>query len=179
MKRFLITGLPRMRSAWLAALFSSDRVRCFHDAAQFGLSVPAMLTAVAESDAEVTGLIDPGAAVIYPRLAWELFCESPIFIVRRNQDDARGSFEKFLGMSLPNWDVGLTNYEWLINGPPNGLNKFNWVDYESLDDFEVVSWMHQTCTGRLLDRHRFDLFNTLKIEQHYSKVMAMLGLAVR
>lgn len=170
-QRFLITGFPRMRSAWLAALFSSDLVHCFHDAAHHG-SVTGMLNEVVKSTSQIVGLCDPSAACVYPQLAIKLFAESPIVIVRREADDAKQALETWAGMEMKNWHELGANYDWFARSAAHAC----WIDYADLDDYFVVSELYRHCTGLLLDKHRFDLFNTLKIEQHREKAILASGI---
>lgn len=165
MRRFLITGLPRIRSAWLAALFSDREVSCFHDGIHHG-GVDGLLAKVDASEAAFTGLIDPAAACVYPRQALAMFGQSPIVVVMRDPADCRNGFERWFGRELANWDEMVKNLEWFMQ---EHARKFYAIDYASLDDHAAVSEMFKICTGLTLDRHRFDLFNTLKIEQHHGK----------
>lgn len=165
MRRFLITGLPRMRSAWLAALFSSDQVRCFHDAVHHG-GVERMLAELQSTNAPVLGLIDPAAATVYPRDALAIFSDDPVVVVFRDEEESRIGLERWFGQRLVGWDGLLKNREWFLH---ELSGKFYAIDYAHLDDYDAVAEMYHICTGLPLDRHRFDLFNTLKIEQHHAK----------
>lgn len=165
MKRFLVTGLPRMRSAWLAALFSSDQVQCFHDAIHHG-GVDRMLADISASKAQIVGLLDPSAASVYPRDALAIFGNDPIVVVFRDERECRTGLEKWMGQYLTHWDELVKHCQWFLKAVDR---KFYAIEYATLDDYEAVAEMYRICTGLTLDRHRFDLFNTLKIEQHYGK----------
>jgi hypothetical protein len=165
MKRFLITGLPRIRSAWLAALFSGDKVQCFHDAIHHG-GVDRMLETIEQSTAPVVGLIDPGAASVYPRDALAVFGSSTIIMVFRNEEESRAGLARWFGKDLTHWDDLVKNHGWFMT---QATKQFYAIDYVSLDDYAAVAEVYRICTGMTLDKHRFDLFNTLKIEQHYGK----------
>lgn len=167
--KFLITGYPRMRSAWLAALFSSDRVLCFHDGAHHGGVAQLLHSVGIAKDHEAVGLFDPCAACVYPRKALELFNGHQIVVVRRDESDSRRALEAWCGHSLPNWGELRANYQHFTDVAPRSLE---WIDFEALDDFTAVSNLYRICTGGLsLDRRRFDLFNTLRIDQHRDKAI--------
>lgn len=171
--RFLITGLPRIRSAWMAALFSSDRVRCFHDAVHHG-GVEKMLEQIQSCSAPIVGLIDPSAASVYPRSVLAMFDRCPIILINRHEEDCRTGLEKWTGWKLGHWDDVVAAHKWFLEqlGP-----RLVWVDYDDLDDFDTVAEIYRVCTGLQLDKDRFDLFNTLKIEQHFGKAeVALLAL---
>lgn len=163
--KFLITGLPRIRSAWLAALFSTDNVRCFHDPVHHG-GPDRMMDAFLACQLAHVGICDPAAACAYPELALRVFHNHPIILIRRDEDDCRAGLENWIGAKLTHWDEILKNYRWFLNHP---TRHFMWIRYEDLDNFEVVSQLFLLCTGQKLDIDRFALFNTLKIEQHYEK----------
>lgn len=172
MKRFLITGLPRIRSAWLAALFSGPGVECYHDAIHHG-GVDKMLEAITRSKAPYVGLIDPSAASVYPRDALAVFEKWPIVMVFRNEEDCRTGLANWVGSTLTNWGALVNNHEWFLGQVESRVYA---VEYDSLDSHGVVAEIYRCCTGLVLDKHRFDLFNTLKIEQHYGKAARAASL---
>lgn len=163
-----------MRSAWLAALFSSDQVQCFHDAIHHG-GVDRMLETITQSSAKIVGLIDPAAASVYPRDALAIFGNDPIVVVFREEQACRDGLTKWFGKELTHWDDLLKHLEWFLQKTDR---KFYAIDYDSLDDYVAVAEVYRICTGLELDKHRFDLFNTLKIEQHYGKA-AQAAAALR
>ncbi len=170
--RFLITGLPRMRSAWLAALFSSDAVRCFHDAVHHG-GINKMLELIKNCKSPHVGLCDPAAACVYPRLALESFQNDRIIVVRRHEEDCQLGLERWAHAPMSCWDELVENHRWFRD---QAGDRFLWVEYEDLDNFGTVSEVFRLCTGLALDKERFDLFNTLQIEQHYAKAASAAAL---
>jgi hypothetical protein len=166
--RFLITGLPRTRSAWLAALFSGDGVECWHDAVHHE-SVDGLLYKITTSASPIVGLVDPCAACIYPRAALQIFTGFPIVIVRRSESASLDGLTKWSGASPSDWAGLLRNHAWFVDHALT-LPGVQWVKFTDLDDYGVVSELYSQCVrGKMLDRHRFDLFNTLRIEQHHDK----------
>lgn len=154
--RYLLTGLPRIRSAWFAALLSTDEVPCYH-----GIEDPTGISGP-------FGLSDPGACLLYPDWSKWASAQIPVVIIVRGQSSARPSLERWTGLPIPQvgWDALVTQYDAFIDDPPYRTEYF---PYECLDDYAVVSQIHQHLTGRPLSRARFDIFNGLKIEQHLDK----------
>jgi hypothetical protein len=170
-KRFLITGVPRMRSAWLAALFSGDGVECWHDSTPHG-GAGELLGRASGSEAEFVGICDPCAACVYPREALEFFRGSPIIVIRRKEAESRAGLIRWAGREPSDWDALMRNHAWFIDHIwANREPKPAWVQYEDLDDYDVVSSMYAVCTdGKRLSANKFELFDSLRIEQHLAKV---------
>lgn len=164
-RRFLVTGLPRVRTAWMAALFSGDKVKCFHDAVHHG-GVQRLLEHVDSCRSPIVGLLDPGAACVYPREAIKMFAGWPIVVVERNSDDSRTGLQNWFGFPLDNWENLESNFKWFLENIPT---QYYSVPFDALDEFNTVNHLYGHCTGLSLDSHRFNLFNTLKIEQHRGK----------
>lgn len=154
--QYLLTGLPRIRSAWFAALLSTDSVPCYHSPED-----PETLTGE-------FGISDPGAACLYPDWASWASDSAPIVIVTRDPADSRKSLERWSGLALPQvgWEAIIESYDaFLDDSSPMTL----YVPYGCLDDYAAVAMIHKHLTGRTLSRTRFDIFNGLKIEQHLDK----------
>lgn len=174
---FLITGLPRIRSAWLAAILSSDTVQCVHDAAVSVESIEGfvryhklMQPVTSETPQIIVGLADPCAACMYPEKAIELFCESPVVIIDRDPIASRQSYEKWLGKPTTSWEIMERAHALFCERIPNAVH----INYEALDDYAIVNRICQHCTGQRLNRFRFDAFNLLKIEQHTAKAVSRI-----
>lgn len=150
--RFLVTGLPRMRSAWLAALFASNQVRCIHEIGLVGLDAFRRMTGT-------VGVFDPAAPLMYPDEDFDLR-----IVVRRDAEVARRSLQLWFGCELPHWheiESALKRFEDRYHPEV--------IAFESLDDFDALSALHRRCTGAALSVERFELFDKLKIEQHRDK----------
>jgi len=174
---FLITGLPRIRSAWLAAILSGDLVQCVHDAAVSLESIEGfvryheMMQPRAAGIAQVlVGLSDPAAACMYPEKAIELFCESPVVIIDRDPESSREAYQKWIGAPLTNWPIIERAHALFCSRIPNAVH----INYDALDDYAIVNRICQHCTGQKLNRFRFDAFNLLKIEQHIAKAVSRI-----
>lgn len=154
--RYLLTGLPRIRSAWFAALLSTDQIPCYH-------SPPAPEELIGEF-----GISDPGACLLYPDWTDWASASAPVVIVTRDSQESRTSLERWSGEAIPEagWKALIERYdEFLDSASPMTL----YVPYGCLEDYTAVAMIHKHLTGRALSRNRFDIFNGLKIEQHLAK----------
>lgn len=145
---FLITGLPRIRSAWFSALLD-----CHHDA----------ITTFGSLDKTPPGidLCDPSAAVLYPLQALERF--DTFVIIQRPEAESRKSIERWSGIDMPNpfWADCLENYQRLIDGARE--KRTLTVDFHNLTDERVSA----VCNfiGKPQTMSKIRRFQSLKIEQ--------------
>lgn len=157
---FLITGRPRIRSAWLAALLCSDDFPVHHEA-------PLAKTPITDA---VYGLIDPGAACLYPNLALELFGERLIVIIERSEQQSRASLEALIGKSAGNWGAIEQRYQFFkAEAVRRGAIV---MSYAQLEDFELVAGLVSLCTGATLTRQRFEMLLGLRVEQDFVRAQA-------
>jgi hypothetical protein len=157
--KYLLTGLPRIRSAWFAALLSTDSIPCYHSVEH------------PEEPYGDYGIADPGAACSYPDWADWASASAPTVIVTRDAQDSRRSLERWSGLDIPHvgWEAILERYDaFLDDASPMTL----YVPFGCLEDYAPVAMIHKHLTGRTLSRTRFDIFNGLKIEQHLDKARA-------
>jgi hypothetical protein len=155
---YLITGLPRIRSAWLSALLSTEMLPCYHEAPTERM--PPIKTGAP------FGLLDPGAACLYPNWALEHFSEERIILIERPISDSRRALEKFAGMPATNWKAIEDRYLWFRGKLPKRATR---VRFKELADYEVVAALYAMCTRGELSRQRFELFDGLRIEQDVVK----------
>jgi len=152
---YLVTGLPRCRSAWLAAVLSTPEIPCVH----------------APDDVEWPivyrhGLSDPCAASLHPRATLDAMAGKPVVVIVRNEEEAWQSF-RALGRrgGLTIKDRGLWG-RWAKN-----LHQFaaasraHIVSYNDLSDAKIVQDLaaHLGVSVSLSYVKHMDL---LKIEQH-------------
>jgi hypothetical protein len=154
---YLITGLPRIRSAWLSALLSHDDFYCYHEAPT--TAMPPI------NPGFPFGLCDPGAACLYPRTALNLFGAHKVVIIDRSARDSRRALEKFAGAPATNWQALEERDEFFCSRVEDAY----FVSFKDLSKFSVVDALHRHVIGRPLNRQRFDLFDGLRIEQDVVK----------
>lgn len=153
---FIITGLPRMRSAWFAALLS-DGIHVAHDCTFSDLD-------------EADGWSDPSAACWFPQVVIHQDC--PVVVIQREEIASYSSFLKWAGVPIPaaSWDLMVRNYRHVLEQRSDALL----VPYQSLDCFEMIEAVAKHC-GRTLSKRRWDLFKSLKIEQSFKEAMKWLS----
>lgn len=84
-KPFIITGLPRSRTAWLANLFTTDRTICHHDCAFSFEAIP-------DND-KIVGFSGPQLCLQFTEVA-NYFPTAPWLVVIRDGNDSLASFKK-------------------------------------------------------------------------------------
>lgn len=167
----MVTGLPRSRTAWLAALLTAHGAPCCHEAAIGYRRQVALAEIFADG---YRGISDPGAAIIYGREALlGAFTDCPVLVVKRDTLDAQLALEKALGRPVENFQRVVDSIAWV----EEKLNPLV-VDFRRLDDPIAVDQIVQHLTGIPLDEKIFRLFDTLRVEQHIPKAFeAMKGIS--
>lgn len=61
-KPFIITGLPRSRTAWLSVLFACNGVKCIHDASGYN-SEDELIELIASDSNSMYGIVDSGLLI--------------------------------------------------------------------------------------------------------------------
>jgi hypothetical protein len=132
---FFITGLPRSRTGWLAALLSGAHGVCLHDVLGGCAGVEDLKSQI--SDFKAAGVSDPALALVWRDVA-AAWPEAKWVVVRRDKFDAARSYAAFLarhgwGMAwdqvratIEAWDAELAALLW---EPQTTM-----VDYDDLDD---------------------------------------------
>lgn len=167
--RFLITGHPRSRTAWLAALFSGDGVSVFHDLHFVSGELPAALSFGAVRNVTV-GVCDPSAASVWPKEACEAFNGHPIVLIERKE--AREAARRWApGLTKDVLDLWASNIARFKALATNVLT----VPYESLEDNATVANIYFHCTAKVLSYQKIELFQTLKICQHTDKLVRQIN----
>lgn len=168
--RFLITGYPRSRTAWLAALLCVHGVETIHERPLFFRTMDELSAwLLAGTDEYPHGLVDAFAACSYPDFALSHyhFADQPIVIIERDFDDAVTSWINWYHIEPTYLQLKQVkaNYKYFNDNAADALH----VKYEALDDFETVSNICKFTTGRELQHQTFQLFNHLQIELHKQK----------
>ena len=167
-RRYLITGLPRCRSAWLAAFLTAHGSPCAHEAA---ISLGRSATLQDVFDAGFEGLCDPGAPLRYRATLEDAMRGCPTVLIRRDARMARASFECWLGQPLPDagWAMVESSLAWFEETFSPKV-----FDFHQLDDERMMEELVWHVLRAPLDHRLFRLFDTLKIEQHKNKAHAMI-----
>lgn len=160
---FLVTGLPRSRTAWFAALFNAVGRETVHDwAATFGTWSQFRRWYIGDR-----GWCDPCAACAHPGLTLDLVRGHPVAVIARDPKQSAASLdvaqpgdEQFFGVIQTNYERFAREARALV------------VDYDSLDNYMGVARVVVHCTGLMPSQELFRTFNLLKIEQHTAKAKA-------
>lgn len=97
MKTFLITGLPRSRTAWLANLFTTGHVYCQHD----GLRKTApdkWADAIRAPNRPVCGIADSIVPLLIPDARRAGLLSGPVIVSWRDRDEVLSSMSKAFGL---------------------------------------------------------------------------------
>lgn len=151
--KYLITGHPRTRTAWLSAVMTAHGSPCYHDALTYGVPVGA-------------GLSDPGAACLYVDDALRIARRIRSVCLRREPQESKESLERWAGITLPeeNWARACANVDRFSaeHGGPVVL-------FEELEDNDVVGEIIRECTRQAASSELVSLFQRLRIEQNIEK----------
>ena len=150
--QYLVSGHPRVRSAWLCALLNAHGSRCVHDLETNGYPLSI-----------ICGVSDPGIAMLRPYDACRYNKGASICLTRR---DWRQAFERWAGVSLSDKaaqaiDENVQRYKAL----PNVYH----LDYKMLENSTKVAEVIELCTRKPADPNLIKIFQQLKIEQHIEK----------
>lgn len=167
--RFLVTGLPRTRSAWIAALLTAHGAPCLHEpAVAYGRRVS--LKEI--FDDGYRGIVYPCAGLEYGAELPAAFMGHPVVVVDRDPHESRAELEKWSSMTFDDakWREAVAANETVIRGFDARR-----VRYADLDKFEIVDRMVRYLTGDSLDPRIFKLFDSLDVQQHKGKALQQLS----
>jgi hypothetical protein len=158
--RYLISGHPRTRTAWLCALLNAHGSLCYHDArVNF---VPLDIDA---------GIADPGLACLNVAEALELTEGKPrISIVR---DDWREALADWSGILVSTqqaqiWDQHCAEFA--------GASTLALAMHQ-LDDNEIVKEVVELCTHKPASPELIKIFQGMQIEQHLPKAQLAMPIS--
>lgn len=178
--RFFITGTPRSRTAWLAAVFSTGPILCFHD--------PPMPMEELQRiyEGRSVGIASPLLVFQWERLRAE-FPRTPWLYVERDPEDALASALVFLrphyaamtSLAPGVIEAGLRTVMERHRQASEAIKRspgVKTVRFEDLDLPEVGReiWDH-LIPGNLGDQARWKLMAGLRIEQHPQKALKQMG----
>ncbi len=152
--RYLISGHPRTRTAWLCALLNAHHSLCYHDAISYRIDLGV--------DA---GFADPGVACMAPLQALRMSKGKPRICIRR--DDWQISLQAWLNMEIPKEAVTQWNENCQL-----WYRGSTCIGYDELEDNDVVKEIIQICTHEPASMTLIQIFQGLKIEQHLEKAQS-------
>ena len=149
---FLITGLPRSRTAWLSAVLTAHGAPCTHDG-------------IVNDIPEGWGLSDPAAACVFPHRALELVGDNPIVVIFRDENVAMASFAYEFGELTDEARESMLRAWRLFMDFVEYDKRTLFVNFCDLKDNQVVSTVIEYCTGSPSSHDIIEAFQLLKITQ--------------
>ena len=148
--KWVITGLPRSRTAWLGALLATPKVPVYHDI----LTYP--------PEGELYAISDPTVAIMESMHA--VADGVPLAIVVRDEQGAFDACEKAFGIPLdqPFRDRSAKAFYSFLARP---RERFVMVKYEGLAENDVVQALSVYLTGKEIDDRRLNTFQALNITE--------------
>jgi len=153
---FVITGLPRSRTAWLANLFTTDTTICYHDR-PFTLDLA--------DSGKVVGFSGPQLCLQFDEIV-RFYPTAPWLIVLRDQDEARKATAEFTEIPDEWWQSRChLIYDLCAKWQSQTVN------YVELDDAKAMRtvWAH-LLPGIPFDEERFNLLKNLSVQQRIPQV---------
>ena len=152
-KHFFITGLPRSRTTWFAALLSGKDTFCFHEESVNHFTLESYEEALNKEEYEVVG--DSNSMLPLTDINTH-FPSSPVLIVHRDIDDVVKSANKHLGggsLTKETFNPLLENL--------NDIWGFH-ISFSEID--ENIDKIYEYLTGKELDADRKKLFLSLNVQ---------------
>jgi len=154
-KIFLITGLPRSRTAWLSCFLSIGVVFCYHDLTARTHGPRDFVEKVLSTPAECVGVSDSGLLLCLDEvlLEFEKQGAAPIvLLVKRPIEDAKPAFEKACG-NAPGASAVIDRVCARLEAAP-----YQSVAFNKLDSSLQLIW--EFCTG---GAHKFPEYHAARM----------------
>jgi predicted nucleotidyltransferase len=146
--KFIITGMPRTRSAWFAAYFTEGRTYCHHEATFHNNSM------------EIPGFDHVGNSDSGYVISKDWVEENPvdkIVVIHRSIDDVERSLKS----------IGQTNVRWLLEQMEPALQGLNALHVDFNDINKRIKDIHDYLELPGYDPYRAALFSKMNIQSQY------------
>lgn len=174
--RFLITGMPRSRTAWLAALMNALGTETIHEYPLFCDSLIQLQTWLYKgTEQRPHGYVDGFALIKRPDLVLQHFIDQPIAVIVRDPNDVRASWEKWIGkpISEEEFELAVTQFQDFLFANSDAPN-LQVYQYDDLNKYDVVNSLVRHVAGKELPLITWQLFHHLNIQLHKEKSRAYL-----
>lgn len=163
-KNFLVTGLPRSRTAWMAAFLSTGNSICFHEPLKKLSDISELPEALRSVNHSYVGASDSGAGYFLPWIMKN--SPMPILIIDRDERDVTESMQS-IGYQMGNAIELLSDRLHAAKCHPDVM----WVTFDSLDNNRIMQkiWWH-LMPGSAFDEERYEVFKDLKIVADIEKI---------
>jgi GNAT superfamily N-acetyltransferase len=163
---FVVFGLPRSRTRWLAEFLTYDGVECRHDSLA---QAPSLKHLLAQLDNPAMGLVETGLM-----LGWQMvrarFPDCRFVVVRRPLDAVKDSLQRFGWAFEPGhlelMDAALDE----IAEQPGTLS----VDFAELEQEEICRLVFEHCLRRPFDRDHWAALAEQNIQIDMGQRLALL-----
>lgn len=146
---FAILGLPRSRTAWLAAFLTTDSSHCWHEYSANVDKPSDFLNAMVPG--KISGIADTGAALLGDDINNLV---RRVVVIHRDVRESEASLARAFGVAV---DMGWIPQRLLAI---DGLH----IAYNDLDNLESIASLWEYCLQSPFQRERFELFRGLNIQ---------------
>lgn len=157
---YLISGMPRCRTAWLTAVLRAHGSKAYHDAYARGYAL----------DGDY-GVVDPAVALYTPNEGLYTDPATPKFCIFADSlADRLTALEVNAGIKFSKaaFDVFSQNFDHYKQYAIG-------VHVDDLEDNDIVGEIVRICTNKAPSSDTISTFQLLKVEEHMSKAKALLG----
>ena len=145
MKIFLVTGLPRSRTAWLANFFTWGNTVCFHDPLpDFDYDVGQFVSYVRSLPYENVGISDPGIA-LHAAFYHLSFPDAKVVIVNRDKPTCITDFAKAFDLTPAQALDGVNRCEEGLELVRSKFKHVKVVDFKDLSDMDTLRSLFNFC----------------------------------
>lgn len=157
---FLIFGLPRSRTAWLAAFLNGPGIRCEHDLLGRCKSFGDLGRYLGRRSEGISGNADSGMLFYIEQVLEAVPAETRLVLVERAAEEVRESWERLEAGVLEPILPQLADAIATLKGRADVLV----IPFAELDDHMRGLWDHVTCETLPFPEERFELFQRFNIQ---------------
>ncbi len=173
---FLITGLPRSRTAWLSAVANTvPGAVCYHEPIEWVPSWQASLDLWKRDDRVYVGISDASLGF---HLADILRSHRPRTLVIKRPIDAVVGSSAAIGMKS-----GVARFCEVLDGRIRAAENHQLVEVVSFDALRdpsvVVACLEHLMPGAVIDREKVEIFGRLNVQSDVERVTRVMGERAR
>jgi len=166
MNRFFITGYPRSRTAWLANLFTTGDVFCYHEAEVMCGGLENSIDMLCQKTGKIVGN-SCSAILIRQDVYKKHFPNARYLLVKRNPLEVRVGIERIFSRELTNIQIDHV-MDVILKQVTSFVENFGpmVVEYENLNDEAEIKriWKHLLPNGPEIDMVRYRMLNSMNIQ---------------
>ena len=163
---FLITGLPRSRTAWMAEFMTTASSVCFHEPLRKMYDVSGLSHKLMDDEHKFAGASDSGAGYFLPWILTNLQC--PVVIIDRHIDEVDESM-RGIGFSIRP-ALELLKKEINTYGDHPNVMRVKFENLHQLTTMQKIFW--HLMPGEPFDEGRFERFDKVIVEVNVDEIIA-------